>query len=406
MRSRWSFGMPQPVSLTASLTPSPSREASIETRPSEGVASRAFMARARITCWTWAASQTTFGRSGSTRVSRVTLSISAWCLSSMRQRSTTGERSSSARRAPACRLKASRFRTMSPQRPASPSTICRMRSVSCRLLGRRGGGGARGELPAQEAGVGADAGQRVVDLVGHHRGQLAERGHLLDHHHLAVGVLELARLLVDALLEGAVQPLELLPGALELAGHLVPGAGELAHLVRRAHGDARREVAVPGPLHGDAQPLHRAHHEGPQEQQEAQAASTASHRGDEAVLHLALGGREGGVDLRHRELDVEDAEHALGGGVHVAGGALRLVVDGRDDAEDALPSAARSIADAVLALEAGLRLRRRRGRRCTPSERLSTRRALLRRGRRRPGRGPPCCRRGRGRRPPGRRCSR
>ena len=69
---------------------------------------------------------------------------------------------------------------------------------------------------------------------------------------------------------------------------------------------------APASLHGDAQPLHRAHHEGPQEHQGE--AEHPGHRAHQPGGHLALRRREGGVDPGHRELDVEDAEHALGAG--------------------------------------------------------------------------------------------
>ncbi len=139
----------------------------------------------------------------------------------------------------------------------------------------------------------------------------------------------------DPLLERAVQALEVSAGTAEIARHLVPGAGELAHLVPRAHRDAHREVALPGALHGEPQPLDRPQDEGPQQHEAQQEHREAG--GEEPVLHLPLGGAEGGVGLRHREPHVEDPEDALRGGVHVARRALGLVVDGGDDAEDARP---------------------------------------------------------------------
>ena len=117
--------------------------------------------------------------------------------------------------------------------------------------------------------------------------------------------------------------------------------GHLAHLVGRADGDAHGEVAARRPRSiALVRRLHRPQDEGPQEE-EAQEDDGDQHRG-EAVAHLALGGAEDGVRLRHRDLDVEDAEDALGGGVHVAGRAGRLVVDRGDDAERPLAAAARA----------------------------------------------------------------
>ena len=98
-------------------------------------------------------------------------------------------------------------------------------------------------------------------------------------------------------------------------------------------------------------------------------------------------------------------EHPLRGGVHVAGGALRLVVDGRDDAEDAPAARRLQHSHPVPALEAGLGLGPGVAGDALVGA-LVDERALLGAARRRPGRAPPCCRCGRGRRPPGLRCSR
>ena len=52
-----------------------------------------------------------------------------------------------------------------------------------------------------ELGVVEDTGQRIVELVGHGRGKLAQRGHLFHVDDLALRAVELGRLLHQARFE-------------------------------------------------------------------------------------------------------------------------------------------------------------------------------------------------------------
>jgi hypothetical protein len=144
------------------------------------------------------------------------------------------------------------------------------------------------------------------------------------------------------------------PGPAAGRRHLVPGAGQIAHLVGGAHRDPDREVAVAGPLHGHPQPLH-GRITMPTARRNERRSTAATAAASPAVISRSEASRAL-VDPRHRELDVQDAEHPLRGGVDVALGAGGLVVHGGDDAEDAAPVRAAEDPHAVGALEARLRL--------------------------------------------------
>ena len=175
----------------------------------------------------------------------------------------------------------------------------------------------------------------IVDLVGHHRGELPQGRHLLRQEHPVVGPRQLLGLFRDTLLEGAVPFLELSAGPAQLVGHVVPGLGHRADLVPRRDRDPALEIALGDPAHGQAQPLDRLDHERPD--QAAHQEESGSHGGREPAQHLMLRSHEGLVHRLHGELDVEDPQHPLAGGVGVArGGALRLVVDWSDDSEHLL----------------------------------------------------------------------
>ncbi len=216
-------------------------------------------------------------------------------------------------------------------------------------------GRAGARAPAQQPCVRPDPGERVVDLVGHDRGQLAERGHLLHEHHLPVRALDLPRLLFDPLLQRPVGLDELPAGPAQLVGHRVPGSGQVAHLVARGGEHGRVEIAGRDAGHRLAETPHRDEHQAPDER--AHQEQHGRHRGQEGNGHVPLGDPQRLVHRRHRELHVEDAQHALGRRMGMAGSrALGLVVDGGDDAQDPLPVRSGKDADAVLPVQPDERL--------------------------------------------------
>ena len=111
------------------------------------------------------------------------------------------------------------------------------------------------QVPALEhLHQGTDGRQRVADFVGDAGGQQAEGGHLLLVQHVGLGFLQFARALGDAgfelrlvLVQGGVEPAQLIADALEQHGH---GAGCPGHPDQdqdhqhQSNGDAARPAAA------------------------------------------------------------------------------------------------------------------------------------------------------------------
>ena len=107
---------------------------------------------------------------------RCKLPMSILCCTSRTQRSITWLRSELCRFMGVTRENVSRFLTSSPQRLLSLA-------IRSSELAHFFGPWRRGEVvldPASAARVGEDSGERVVDLVRHHGGHLADGRHLLD----------------------------------------------------------------------------------------------------------------------------------------------------------------------------------------------------------------------------------
>ncbi len=117
----------------------------------------------------------------------------------------------------------------------------------------------------QRPQVGHDEAHRIVDLVGHAGGQLADARHLLRLHQPGLGGLQgvhglaqLPRALQHPVLENPVQvpdpglgrlaladlAAQVGQGGAQLVGHVVDGAGQGAHLVGAVHGHPPVQVAV------------------------------------------------------------------------------------------------------------------------------------------------------------------
>ncbi len=104
-----------------------------------------------------------------------------------------------------------------------------------------------------ELHVAEDAGQGVVELVGHAGAQLAHRGQLLRLEQLRLGFFQLGRRLGDPLAQLVVPALQLRPGDLQLGAHVVERGGQRGDLIVPVHLDAPVELAA-------AEGLHPAHH--------------------------------------------------------------------------------------------------------------------------------------------------
>ena len=221
------------------------------------------------------------GRPARPRAEIATLWRSAWCRTSSTQRSRRGRRSSSANREPEARLKASRLRTMPPQRTASVST-----SSSARAVSASAGEAVRPlpELLAEQPRVGGDPGQRVVDLVGDDGGELAERRHLLHEEHALVRLSSSVVVSSTRVSSVRFQPSSSDARVLELGHHVVPRPGEVADLVVGGDRGAHGEVA-PARLDDRAlEPADRAEHQPPDE--ERREGEHRRDRGEDARAHL------------------------------------------------------------------------------------------------------------------------
>ncbi len=178
----------------------------------------------------------------------------------------------------------------------------------------------RGRRLEEELRVPEDPGERVVDLVGDPRAELAEGGELLRLDELRLRRPQLCGAGLDVVLQLLVPALELLPRRLELLRHAVEGAGDLRDLVVPSVRQAHRELSAPeGPRRG-LDPR-EAGHRGPAEE-EGGAEDEEQHddaREEDPAAHpdeLGLGGR---------------------GGDHGEDAPPRAVLEGRPGAEDALP---------------------------------------------------------------------
>ena len=126
---------------------------------------------------------------------------------------------------------------------AAPAPRCR-----CEQRRRRVAGGQIGEQQLDDA---QHAGQRVVDLVRHARAQLAERRQRARAQQQVLRLAQLARLVLDALLEGLVPRHDLVGLLRDLLARRVQrrsaislkAARQIAQLVAAVLGDARLQVA-------------------------------------------------------------------------------------------------------------------------------------------------------------------
>ena len=157
----------------------------------------------------------------------------------------------------------------------------------------------------------------------------------------------------------------------EVARHLVPRAGELAHLVA-ACAPARAPRGRPSPARSmaRAQPLHRPQHERPEQEE----AEQRGRRGRSRTARTASASRRrasaaSACAIESRTSRMPRTRCVAGCTWH--GGALRLVVDRRDDPEDAA-AAARGASGCGRRARGRPSAAARRGRRCTASECLST----------------------------------
>ena len=150
------------------------------------------------------------------------------------------------------RLKASSRSVMFLQRNASSWIIFRyLRKTSCSsLVGRRRMAAAVAEPGFQGFAAKGDAGQRVVDLVGHAGGQEADAGQPFRAHQLPAALVDLP----GQVAVHVVQP----------AGHVVEGRGQVLHFVAAVDVDAMIEIAPGHPADarfqiadGIARPRHR-----------------------------------------------------------------------------------------------------------------------------------------------------
>ena len=126
------------------------------------------------------------------------------------------------------REKLSRFFTSSPQRLLSLA----IRSSDPFISSCLGEAGVVLDPALHQLGVGQDAGQRIVDLVRDHGGHLADGRHLLHVQHVLMRLLQLARLLFDAVLQGMRPGRDLGLRHLQPTAHVVERLGQLTRLRR------------------------------------------------------------------------------------------------------------------------------------------------------------------------------
>ena len=119
--------------------------------------------------------------------------------------------------------------------------------------------------PAHEGGVVEDAGERVVDLVGDARRELAEGGQAVGLEQAPLGLLELGGALGHLRLQLLGRPVDLGQGLAQAVPHLVEGAGQAPQLEARGDLDRVLEVHAAERGVGLDQPVDGAGHEEPDE---------------------------------------------------------------------------------------------------------------------------------------------
>ena len=171
--------------------------------------------------------------------------------------------------------------------------------------------------------VGQDAEQRVVDLMRHGGGQLADGGHLFRAEQRAVDALQLGRLAPHLLLN-----LGLDPG--HFRGHFVEAGGQVAQLVVGAHRQAVIQITFAHPVRAIDQLLHRPIDHPPNEGHRQAGAEHYPAQQKPAERGLIV--RDLRVHRGERQLRVHHPQHPLAGIVHVASRARAFgrVGDGAD----------------------------------------------------------------------------